>query len=96
MEGLTRADNSTQTGLDIEISCGGGKENSMRFHLTSPLIHILVPISFYPVTGLLLADGAPTVQWGGRRLFEPSTGFFYGNSCNSGTASQKIVPKVGN
>ena len=44
--------------------------------------------------GLLLADGTPTV--GGGRLFEPSAKFFYGNSCNSGTESRKIVPKVGN
>ena len=44
--------------------------------------------------GLLLADGAPTV--GGGRLFEPSAGFFYGNSCNFETKSQKIVSKVGN
>ena len=33
--------------------------------------------------------------WEGGRLFEPSAGFFYGNSCNFGTKS-KIVPKVGN
>ena len=44
--------------------------------------------------GLLLADGAP--QWEGGRLFDGSTKFFYGNSCNSGTESRKIVPKVGN
>ena len=48
MEGLTRADNSTQTGLDIEISRGGRKEkNNKRFHLTSTYNHILVLISFY-------------------------------------------------
>ena len=35
-------------------------------------------------------------RWEGGRLFEPSAGFFYGNSCNSGTESRKIVPKVGN
>ena len=45
MEGLTRADNSTQTGLDIEIS-RGRKENNKRFHLTSTYNHILVLISF--------------------------------------------------
>ena len=44
--------------------------------------------------GLLLADGTPTVEGG--RLFEQSAKFFYGNSCNSGTESRKIVPKVGN
>ena len=44
--------------------------------------------------GLLLADGTPTV--GGGRLFDWSAGFFYGNSCNSGTESRKIVPNVGN
>ena len=44
--------------------------------------------------GLLLADGTPTV--GGGRLFEPSAKFFYGNSCNSGTESRKMVSKVGN
>ena len=32
----------------------------------------------------------------GGRLFEPSAGFFYGNSWNSGSESQKIVSKVGN
>ena len=32
----------------------------------------------------------------GGRLFEPSAGFFYGNSSNSGTKSRKIVSKVGN
>ena len=35
-------------------------------------------------------------QWGGGRLFDASTVFFYENGCNSGTESQKIVPKVGN
>ena len=35
-------------------------------------------------------------RWEGGRLFEPSAGFFYGYSCNSGTESQKIVSKVGN
>ena len=29
------------------------------------------------VLGLLLADGALTVQWGGGRLFDMSTGLFY-------------------
>merc|ERR1712004_25059 len=32
----------------------------------------------------------------GGRLFDGSAGFFYGNSCNSGTESRKIVSKVGN
>ena len=44
--------------------------------------------------GLLLADGAP--QWGGGRLFDGSTKFFYGNCCYSGTESRKINLKVGN
>ena len=35
-------------------------------------------------------------RWEGGRLFEPSAGFFYGISCNSGTESRKIVSKVGN
>ena len=35
-------------------------------------------------------------RWEGGRLFEPSAGFFYGNSCNSGTESRKMVSKVGN
>ena len=35
-------------------------------------------------------------RWEGGRLFEPSAGFFYGNSCNFGTKSRKIVSKVGN
>ena len=32
----------------------------------------------------------------GGRLFELSANFFYGNSCNSGTESRKMVSKVGN
>ena len=35
-------------------------------------------------------------QWEGGRLFDGSAGFFYGNSCNSGTESRKMVSKVGN
>ena len=35
-------------------------------------------------------------QWEGGRLFDMSAGSFYGNSCNSGTESRKIVSKVGN
>ena len=35
-------------------------------------------------------------RWERGRLFEPSAGFFYGNSCNFGTKSRKIVSKVGN
>ena len=44
--------------------------------------------------GLLLYSRI--LQWEGERLFDRSAGFFYGNSCNSGTESRKIVPKVGN
>ena len=44
--------------------------------------------------GLLLYSRI--LQWEGGRLFDMSAGFFYGNSCNSGTESRKIVPKVGN
>ena len=44
--------------------------------------------------GLLLYSRI--LQWEGGRLFDRSAGFFYGNSCNSGTESRKIVPKVGN
>ena len=36
------------------------------------------------------------LQWEGGRLFDGSTEFFYGNCCNSGTESRKIVPNVGN
>ena len=35
-------------------------------------------------------------RWERGRLFEPSAKFFYGNSCNSGTESRKMVSKVGN
>ena len=35
-------------------------------------------------------------RWEGGRLFDGSAGFFYGNSCNSGTKSRKIISKVGN
>ena len=34
--------------------------------------------------------------WQTGRFFELSAGFFYGNSCNSGTERGKIVPKVVN
>ena len=44
--------------------------------------------------GLLLYSRIP--QREGGTLFDRSAGFFYGNSCNSGTESRKIVPKVGN
>ena len=44
--------------------------------------------------GLLLYSRI--LQWEGGRLFDRSAGFFYGNSCNSGTESRKIVSKVGN
>ena len=44
--------------------------------------------------GLLLYSRIP--QWEGGRLFDRLAGFFYGNSCNSGTESRKIVPKVEN
>ena len=40
--------------------------------------------------------GRQNSQWEGGRLFDGSAGFFYRNSCNSGTESRKIVPKVGN
>ena len=42
--------------------------------------------------GLFLADGA----WGGGRLFDASTGFYYEKGHNSGTKSRKIAPKVRN
>ena len=47
------------------------------------------------VLGQLLADGTPT---GGRgeNFLSRQPDFFYGNSCNSGTESRKIVSKVGN
>ena len=35
-------------------------------------------------------------RWEGGRLFDGPAKFFYGNSCNSGTESRKIVSKVGN
>ena len=44
--------------------------------------------------GLLLYSRIP--HWEGGRLFDGSTKFFYGSSCNSRTESRKIVPKVGN
>ena len=67
-----------------------------NYHQASQMIEpqpkqkYLSPARTLRAPGLLLADGAPTVRGG--RLFEPSTGFFYGNSCNSGTESRKIDP----
>ena len=46
--------------------------------------------------GLLLEDGAPTVQWGGARLFAALEGHPHGNGRNSETKSLKINPKVPN
>ena len=81
---------------DMQISSGTPSPYQLRFQ---PNLD-----KFYPARarracalralGPLLAEGAPTV--GGGRLFEGSTKFFYGNSCNSGTESRKIVSKVGN
>ena len=41
--------------------------------------------------GLLLYSRI--LQWEGGRLFDRSAGFFYGNSCNSGTDSRKLFPR---
>ena len=57
-----------------------------------------------PLVRLLLGQPVPPDnrvpdrqrQWGGGRLFDGSTKFFYENCCNSGTESRKIDPKVGN
>ena len=64
--------------------------------------HTLEPWSLLPLSSPR-AESARAVtgrrnshKWEGGRLFEPSAGFFYGNSCNSGTKSRKIVSKVGN
>ena len=73
------------------ITCNVQKENKLQQIFFRLLVY---PARALRALGLLLADGAPTV--GGGRLFEGSTKFFYGNSCNSGTESRKIVPKVGN
>ena len=61
---------------------------------------IVETLNFYPARalralGLLLADGTPT---GGRGedFLSRQPDFFYGNSCNFGTKSRKIVSKVGN
>ena len=40
--------------------------------------------------GLLLEDGAPTVQWGGARLFAALEGHPHGNDRNSETKILKI------
>ena len=56
--------------------------------------YIDYPARVLRALGLLLYSRIP--QWEGRRLFDRSVGFFYGNNCNSETESQKIVPKVGN
>ena len=65
------------------------------------LTTLVLPNTDYP-SGLR-AESARAVtgrrnshRWEGGRLFELSAGFFYGNSCNFGTKSRKIVSKVGN
>ena len=73
------------------ITCNVQKENKLQQFFFRLLVY---PARALRALGLLLADGAPTV--GGGRLFDGSTKFFYGNCCNSGTESRKIVPKVGN
>ena len=69
-----------QIGLDFKDNC------SVAFFLSSPRAE-----SARAVTGR-----QNSYRWEGGRLFEPSAEFFYGNSCNSGTESRKIVSKVGN
>ena len=50
----------------------------------------------YPARARAVTGRRNSHRWEGGRLFEPSAGLFYGNSCNSGTESRKIVSKVGN
>ena len=50
----------------------------------------------YPARARAVTGRRNSYRWEGGRLFEPSAGFFYGNGCNFGTKSRKIVSKVGN
>ena len=59
--------------------------------------HVIVPHtlnSLKQFIQLLLTDVAPTVRRG-KTFWRVNRFFFYENGCNSGTESQKIVPKVG-
>ena len=57
-----------------------------------PALRALCAESAKAVTG----RRCPHSGWGGGRLFDGSTKFFYENCSNSATESRKIDPKVGN
>ena len=76
----------------------------VQFHLKlysvflscATLTHIIQPKGPRAESARAVTGRRNSYMWEGGRLFEPSARFFYGNSCNSGTESRKIVSKVGN
>ena len=69
---------------------------SLLLLLSSPRAQRAGPKGLRAESARAVTGRRNSYRWEGGRLFEPSAGFFYGNSCNSGTESRKIVSKVGN
>ena len=75
-----------------QLSVVAGDERSLlykpceRFLLSSP----------HAESARAFIDRRNSYSGRGEDFFEPSAKFFYGNSCNFGTESRKMVSKVGN
>ena len=68
----------------------------ISWNLSSPRAKRAGPKGLRAESARALTGRRNSHRWEGGRLFEPSAGFFYRNSCNFGTKSRKIVSKVGN
>jgi len=75
---------------------GDDSSQSLDLLLSSPRAKRAGPKGLRAESARAVTGRRNSHRWEGGRLFEPSAGFFYGNSCNSGTESRKIVSKVGN
>ena len=74
-------------------------EVTMALVLVTPALYCLsriIPKGLRAESARAVTGRRNSHRWERGRLFEPSAGFFYGNSCNFGTKSRKIVSKVGN
>ena len=72
------------------------EKNRIKFAVLAQLqLRSSKPSVFQPARAGCYWQTVPS-QWEGGRLFDGSAKFFYGNSCNSGTESRKMVSKVGN
>ena len=89
-----------QMGVVRSRQQSGNKNQQVCFdvknHFSSPRAKRAGPKGLRAESARAVTGRRNSHRWEGGRLFEPSAGFFYGNSCNSGTESRKIVSKVGN